>query len=68
MYMDNQIDLINTTLQRMSLLTNKFTTEELSKNPRFQKKFSELMEQLHSIQENIQLYNDELLQINTGNS
>lgn len=59
-FMDSQVDQINTTLQRMSMLTDRLTTEQLAENPRFRKKFAELMQQLNTIQTNIQLYNQEL--------
>ena len=59
-YMDSQVDQINTTLERMSMLTDRLTTEQLAENPRFRKKFTELMQQLNSIQETIKLYNEQL--------
>jgi phospholipid/cholesterol/gamma-HCH transport system substrate-binding protein len=65
-YMDNQVTEINTTLERMSLLTNKLSTEQLAENPKFHKKLTELMQQLNSIQDNIKLYNQELFDIQTG--
>jgi hypothetical protein len=67
-YMDNQINQINTTLERMSLLTNRLSTEQLADNPRFRKKFAELMSQLNSIQDNIKLYNQELFDIQSKDS
>ncbi len=65
-YMDSQVNQINMTLERMSLLTNRLSTEELADNPKFRKKFSELMQQLGSIQDNIKLYNQELFDMQTG--
>ena len=65
-YMDSQVDQINTTLERMSLLTNRLSTEQLADNPKFRKKFAELMQQLGSIQNNIKLYNQELFDMQTG--
>ncbi|MBM3193046.1 MAG: MCE family protein [Chlamydiae bacterium] len=67
-YMDTQINQINTTLERMSLLTNRLSTEQLADNPRFKKKFAELMNQLNGIQENIKLYNQELFDIQSKDS
>ncbi len=65
-YMDSQVTEINTTLERMSLLTNRLSTEQLAENPKFHKKLTELMQQLNSIQDNIKLYNQELFDIQTG--
>ena len=62
-YMNEQIDQINTTIGRMSALTDRLTTEQLANNPSFRKKFADLMQQLQSIQENITLYNQELSDI-----
>ncbi len=59
-YMDKEVDQINTTLERMSMLTDRLTTEQLAENPRFRKKFAELMNQLSAIQDTIKLYNQEL--------
>jgi phospholipid/cholesterol/gamma-HCH transport system substrate-binding protein len=59
-YMDNQVKLITTTLDRMSILTNKLTSEKATENPRFQKEFRELMKQLETVSETIKLYNQEL--------
>ena len=64
-YMDSQVAGINTTLERMSLLTNRLSTEQLADTPKFRKKFSELMQQLESIQDNIKLYNQELFDLQT---
>lgn len=67
-YMDSQVAQINTTLERMSLLTNRLSTEQLAESPKFRKKFSELMQQLGSIQDNIKLYNQELFDLQTTGS
>ncbi len=65
-YMDSQVNQINATLERMSLLTNRLSTEQLAESPKFQKKFRELMGQLDAIQNEIKLYNQELLDMKTG--
>jgi phospholipid/cholesterol/gamma-HCH transport system substrate-binding protein len=62
-YMDSQVKLISTTLDRMSILTNKLTSEKATENPRFQKEFRELMKQLENVSETIKLYNQELYTI-----
>jgi phospholipid/cholesterol/gamma-HCH transport system substrate-binding protein len=62
-YMDSQVKLISTTLDRMSILTNKLTSEKATENPRFQKEFRELMKQLENVSETIKLYNQELCTI-----
>lgn len=65
-YMDSQVNQINATLERMSLLTNRLSTEQLAESPKFQKKFKELMSQLDAIQSEIKLYNQELFDMKTG--
>ena len=64
-YMDSQVNQINATLERMSLLTNRLSTEQLADSPKFRKKYAELMQQLNTIQDTIKLYNQELFDAQT---
>ena len=63
--MDSQVNQINATLERMSLLTNRLSTEQLADSPKFRKKYAELMQQLNTIQDTIKLYNQELFDAQT---
>lgn len=60
---NQDVDSILSTLERMNMLTDRFSTKELSENPKFQKKFLEFMNMLKSLQERVTLYNDELYQL-----
>lgn len=59
-YMNQEIDQINTTLERMSELTNHFDTQELIRNQNFKNTFKEFLSQLQDLQEKVNLYNQEL--------
>jgi phospholipid/cholesterol/gamma-HCH transport system substrate-binding protein len=60
---NHDVDSLISTLERMNMLTDRFTTKELSENPQFQKKFLEFMNMLKSLQEKVTLYNEELYQL-----
>jgi len=60
---NHDVDIMLTTLQRMNMLTDRFSSSELASNPKFQKKFLEFMTLLKSLQERVTLYNQELYQI-----
>ncbi|MCH9621441.1 MAG: hypothetical protein S4CHLAM20_08610 [Chlamydiia bacterium] len=60
---NHDVDSLISTLQRMNMLTERFSAEELSNNAKFQKKFLEFMNMLNSLQERVTLYNQELYQI-----
>jgi len=60
MYMDQEIDQINTTLSRMNSLAEQFDIESLANNRYFRCNFKELMQQLHDLQSRVDLYNQEL--------
>lgn len=62
-YMNREIDQISTTLERMQTLTNRFDKNQLSENRQFRQKFCELMQQIDSLQQQIKLYNQELMDI-----
>jgi predicted patatin/cPLA2 family phospholipase len=60
---NHDVDIMLTTLQRMNMLTDRFSSSELASNPKFQKKFLEFMTLLKSLQDRVTLYNQELYQI-----
>ena len=60
LYMDKEVDQINTTLERMTDLTEQFNIDELAHNKRFKKRFTELLQQINSLQTRVKLYNEEL--------
>lgn len=60
---NKDVDSLMSTLERMNMLTERFSTEELSNNAKFQKKFLEFMNMLKSLQDRVSLYNQELYQI-----
>lgn len=62
-YMTKELDIINTTLGRMSTLTNRFDIQELADNKDFRHSFMELMQQLDSLQAQVKLYNQEIVEI-----
>jgi phospholipid/cholesterol/gamma-HCH transport system substrate-binding protein len=62
-YMNKEMDQMNTTLNRMNTLTNRFGTEKLVQNQKFRHEFTELMQQLDSLQERVKLYNHELFNL-----
>ena len=60
---NHDVDTMLTTLQRMNILTDRFSSSELASNPKFQKKFLEFMTLLKSLQDRVTLYNQELYQL-----
>lgn len=60
--MNNDVDALLSTLSRMNILTDRFSPEELSCNPKFQKKFLEFMNMLKSLQDRVVLFNEDLYQ------
>lgn len=59
-FMNRQVDDLNLILERMSTLTETYSSEELAHNSDFKHKFVQLMQQLNSFQERVKLYNEEL--------
>ncbi len=63
MYMNMEMNQINTTLSRMNRLSNRFSLEDLANNKKFRGDFTYLMQQLSDLQQRIELYNEEINQI-----
>ncbi len=66
-YMNQEVDQINSTLERMHSLTDRFETKDLAENQKFRQKFAELMQQIDSLQSQVKIYNDELMNIRSNN-
>ncbi len=62
-YMNQEVDQINTTLERMQTLTDRFNTKDLAKDKRFREKFADLLQQIDSLQAQVKLYNEELMNL-----
>lgn len=60
-YMNQEVDQINATLERMHSLTDRFDTDQLAENKRFKTKLIELMQQIDSLQSQVKVYNEELM-------
>jgi phospholipid/cholesterol/gamma-HCH transport system substrate-binding protein len=58
--MNHDVDFLLATLERMNILTDRFSGDEIACNASFQKKFLEFMNMLKSLQERVTLYNQEL--------
>lgn len=61
--MNRDLDSLSMTLERMNALTDQFSTQDLSHNKKFQKQFLQFMNMLKSLQERVDLYNQELYEI-----
>jgi len=60
---NQDVDSLLSTVERMNMLTERFYTEDLLNNPKFQKKFLEFMNMLKSLQDRVNLYNQELYEM-----
>lgn len=58
--MNHDVDFLLATLERMNILTDRFSGEEIACNAKFQKKFLEFMNMLKSLQDRVTLYNQGL--------
>ncbi|MDN3504182.1 MAG: MlaD family protein [Rhabdochlamydiaceae bacterium] len=65
-YFENQVDLINTAMGRISMLIEKAETHEnrqrILQTPAFRKDFSDMMRQVDVMYENLRLYNQGLME------
>ncbi len=63
-YFEREVDLINTTMSRLSMLVEKAENqpyrEKVLESPSFQKDFAELMRLTQTLLDNLRLYNEEL--------
>ena len=63
-YFDNQVDMINGAMERISMLIDRAERnperEEILKTPAFRKDFADLMREVDALYENLRLYNQEL--------
>ena len=64
---NQDVDALATTLERMNVLTNRFSTKDLSHNKKFQKQFLLFMNNLKALQQKVSLYNEELYQLREKN-
>ena len=62
-YMNQEVDQISTTLERMQTLTDRFNTQDLAKDRRFREKFADLLQQIDSLQSQVKHYNEELMNL-----
>ena len=62
-YMNQEVDQINTSLERMQTLTDRFDSKQLAENKRFREKFAELLQQIDSLQAQVKQYNEELMNL-----
>ena len=65
---NQDVDSLLSTLERMKMVTERFSNEELSSNVKFQKKFLEFMNMLKSLQERVTIYNQELYEFKQNDS
>ncbi len=63
-YFETEISEINTAMSRISMLIEKAekspTKEKILNNPAFRKDFRELLQQAHSLSNNLKMYNEQL--------
>lgn len=64
-YFENQVDLINSAMGRLSMLIEKAEVspdrQRIIQTPAFRKDFADLMQKVHAMYENLKLYNQDLL-------
>lgn len=65
-YFEEEVDNINTSMSRLSMLIDKAETEqerkEILSNPTFQKDFAELLRRVDEMSDNLRLYNQQLVE------
>jgi phospholipid/cholesterol/gamma-HCH transport system substrate-binding protein len=63
-YFETEVSEINTAMSRISMLIEKAekspAKEEIMNNPAFRKDFKELLQQAHSLSNNLRMYNEQL--------
>jgi phospholipid/cholesterol/gamma-HCH transport system substrate-binding protein len=63
-YFENQVDLINSAMGRLSMLIEKAEVNpdrtRIMNTPAFKKDFADLMQRVHALYENLKLYNQDL--------
>ncbi|MCB1080653.1 MAG: MCE family protein [Chlamydiia bacterium] len=66
-YFNQEVDLINTSMSRLSMLVdraeNSPESEKIFESKRFQKDFAELMRRAQALYDNLKLYNEQLLEV-----
>ncbi len=64
-YFEDEVDNINTAMERISMLIDKMQTtpdrDQILYDPRFRKDFAELLRQADELSENLKLYNQQLI-------
>jgi len=59
-YFQSEIDQINTSMARLSILIDKTEKTDVADNPKFKQNFMELMRQVDEMSDNLKLYNEQL--------
>lgn len=65
-YFQNEVDTINTSMSRLSMLIDKaeqsYEKQKILESPLFRKDFADLLRNVEELSENLQLYNQQLMQ------